>query len=315
MAAGKREQNEVLLFKIESTYGTDPTPVEGTNAILTRGPVSITDDGERMNPREAVRAGLGELQDVYGGHLVRVAFECEVKGSGAAGTAPEIGPLLRACGFEETVVASTSVTYAPENAVHESGTFYFFEGGTVRHIVTGARGTVAIRGEAGGIATCRFEFLGKYSAPTDESLPSPTYNSQVPKAVVGMALTVNGVSGLTVQNWEWDFKNECGANDSVTASDGYGEVIIRRRRPSGAMQLELESMSTINFDTLRTAGTRFSWASGTLGSVAGNRVVVSTPSSSTYVRLAPKASVNGIAGRSVEFGVDDSVGQPSVVFT
>jgi hypothetical protein len=90
---GLRVSNEVILVEAELTYGTDPTPSASTNAVLVRNP-SLSSEGLRMNDRAAVRAGLGQLQKVHGGQLKRFRFECEVKGSGAAGTAPEIGPLL-----------------------------------------------------------------------------------------------------------------------------------------------------------------------------------------------------------------------------
>jgi hypothetical protein len=308
-------QNEVLLFMTESAYGTDPTPTEGSNAILTMGRVTISEEGKRMVDREAVRASLGKLQRVFGGMLVRAEFACEIKGSGAAGTAPELDPLFLACGFDDTVVASTSVTYSKVSSGHTSGTMYFYEGGTVRHIITGARGGLRITGAAGGLATAHFSFVGKYANPTDQSIPSPTYNAQVPRAVVGTAIAVNGVTALTVQNWEWNFGTEVGANDSVSAADGYGEVLIRSRDPVCSMQLETPTVAALALDSLRNAGTRFAWTSGVIGSTAGNRVAVTTPASSTYVMGVSQTAVNNIAGRTIELAVDDAVGQPSIVFT
>src|SRR5258708_6165945 len=104
---GLRVSNEVILAKTEVTYGTDSTPVVGANAILVRK-LDMKTEGLRMADRAAIRGGLGKLQKIYGGQLKRITFECEVKGSGAAGTAPEIGPLIEACGFDETIVAATS---------------------------------------------------------------------------------------------------------------------------------------------------------------------------------------------------------------
>jgi hypothetical protein len=112
---GLRISNEVILAKTEVTYNTDPVPVVGTNAILIRN-ANLSSEGLRMNDRGAIRASIGQLQQVYGGQLKRLTFECEVKGSGAAGTAPEIGPLIEACGFDETIVGATSATYKPESA-------------------------------------------------------------------------------------------------------------------------------------------------------------------------------------------------------
>src|SRR5688500_3176902 len=103
---GLRISNEVILFKTETTYGVDPSPSAGSNAILVRN-LAWSQEGLRMAERAAVRGSIGKLQSIYGGELRKVTFECEVKGSGSAGTAPEIAPLLRACGLGETLVAAT----------------------------------------------------------------------------------------------------------------------------------------------------------------------------------------------------------------
>src|SRR5688572_20173183 len=99
-----RVSNEVLLAKLESTYGTDPTPTAGTNAVLVQAP-SLSNEGLRMNPRAVVSANINQRQQVYGGRLARIQIPCELKGSGTAGTAPECGVLLRGCAMGETVVA------------------------------------------------------------------------------------------------------------------------------------------------------------------------------------------------------------------
>ena len=301
---GLRVSNEVIYFKTETTYNTDPTPTT-SDAILVRN-VSMQPEGLRMNQRGAVRASIGQLQEVYGGQLKRITFECEVKGSGTAGTAPEIGPLLEACGMEETVVAVTSVTYAPESAAHESGTIYYFEGGRKRHILTGCRGTVRLAVEAGGILFAYFEFVGHHTEPTDQSLPSPTYDSSVPRAAVGMAISVNGVTAIVAKSWEWNLNNTIALPASIAATDGYGEILLTQRDVRGQVVIEAELDSVIDIDSLFSAGTRFAFASGTLGSVAGNRVVVSTPSSSTYVTNTTPGDADGLRLRTVEMAVDDS---------
>jgi hypothetical protein len=56
---------------------------------------------------------------VYAGTLISVSGKCEIKGSGAAGTAPEIAPLLRGAAWSETVVGGTSVTYKPTSTQAE----------------------------------------------------------------------------------------------------------------------------------------------------------------------------------------------------
>lgn len=313
---GLRISNEVILAKTEVTYNTDPTPVAATDAILIRN-ADMSSEGLRMNDRGAIRASIGQLQMVYGGQLKRLKFECEVKGSGAAGTRPEIASLIEACGFDETIVGATSATYTPESSTHESVTIYYFEGGRKRHILTGCRGTMTLRLEAGGILIAAFEFIGHHSSPTDQTLPTPTYNSTVPRAALSMAIAINGVSAIVAKSWEWNLNNTLATPPSIAAADGFGEVLITKRDVKGSILIESELVSVIDVDTLLSAGTRFAFASGTLGSVAGNRVVVSTPASSTYCTDTELQEADGLRLRNVPLAVDDSTANQelSIAFT
>lgn len=317
--AGLLVSREVILAKTEVTYNTDPTPVAGTNAILVRNPM-LAQVGLRMVDRGAVRGSIGQLQKIYGGELRRLTFQCEMKGSGSAGTAPEIGPLLTACAMAETVVASTSVTYKPDSGqstAHKSLTFYFYEGGRKLHKLTGARGNVTFSVDAGGILLADFDFIGHYTQAADASQPSPTYNSQVPKAALGLSLTINGVSNITPRSFRFGLNNVIAQPPSLAATDGFGEIIITGRDVNGECVVNSELDSVIDFDQLQADGTRFAFVGGTIGSTAGNRVAISTPSSSTYVTGAPLSDSEGLRLRTVALSVDDSTSdqEVSVAFT
>jgi len=140
---------EVILVKEEVTYNLDPVPVEGDDAILVEN-LAWANEGLRMNERPAVRASIGQLQQVYGGMLRTVTFDVEMKGSGVAGTPPEMADLLEACGMLETVVAVTSVTYTPASTGHKSATVYYYQDGTLMKL-TGCRGSVSFNMEVGAI--------------------------------------------------------------------------------------------------------------------------------------------------------------------
>jgi hypothetical protein len=314
--SGLLVSNEVILLKTEVTYNTDPTPTAGSNALLMSNP-QFSSNNLRMNDRGAVRGSIGQLQKVYGGHLAQLTFRVEAKGSGAAGTAPEIGPALRSCAMDETIVASTSVTYQPVSTSHESCTIYYYEGGRKLHILTGCRGMVKLGLDAGGILFFDFTFTGHHTQPTDASQPTPTYNSQVPKAALSMAVSINGVTAIVARSWAWDLGNKIECGGSVAAADGYGPVIVTGRDVTGQLVIESELDSVLDLEALLVAGTRFAFASGTLGGTAGNRVVVSTPSSSTFVTDFSLQESNGIRGRSIPLAVDDSTSDQelSIIFT
>lgn len=313
---GLRVSNEVILAKLEVTYGVDPSPTAGSNAILVRTP-SWSQEGLRLAAREAIRGSIGKLQDVYGGELRKVSFECEVKGSGSAGTAPEIGPLLRACGMGETVVGSTSVTYKPVSTGHDSITLYFYEGGRKLHIMTGCRGTVSFSVEAGGLLLAQFEFTGHYTQATDVSQPTPTYNSTVPRTALSMALSLAGATNIIPRSFGFNLNNVIENSPAINAADGYGPTIITGRDVTGEIEIETELDSVIDIDQLLASGTRFAFDSGLLGSVAGNRARITTPASSTYVVATSPGEGNGLRLRTVSLKVDDSTPDTEVscIFT
>src|SRR5688500_3893116 len=148
------KSREVILAKIETTYNIDPGLAAADDAILVENP-SWSYEGAKMYARSPVRPSLAPLKSLFGGSLMTVTFDVEVKGSGSAGTAPELGTLLRMCGLGETVVGATSVTYAPVSTAHESGTIHYYSDGKL-HILTGCKGTFSANLETGGCGKLSF---------------------------------------------------------------------------------------------------------------------------------------------------------------
>ena len=142
-------RKRLLLAKTEDTYGTDSTPTGSANAILVRN-LEIVPLQSDIVQRELIRPYLGNYEQLLANTRVQVTFEVELAGSGTAGTAPAYGPVLKACGLAETLVATTSATYAPVSTSFSSVTLYFLQD-AIRHIVTGARGTFRLNGTVGAM--------------------------------------------------------------------------------------------------------------------------------------------------------------------
>src|SRR3989337_1308496 len=106
------DRRAVILVKDESVYNTDSAPVAGTDAIMCEE-FKWAFANSRMVQRKPVRASLALMKPIYAGTLITVSGKTEIKGSGAAGTPPEIAPFLRSSGWAGTLRASTSVTYKP----------------------------------------------------------------------------------------------------------------------------------------------------------------------------------------------------------
>ena len=157
-------RKRLLLAKLETTYGTDPTPVVGSDAILVRN-IEVTPLEVDTVNRELIRPFLGQADQLLAQQRVLINFEVELAGSGSAGTAPAYGPLLQACRCTETVVSSTSVTYAPNSAAPpKSATIYFHNDG-VLHKATGGRCPFTRDCEVGETPFIACDMNGVFNAP------------------------------------------------------------------------------------------------------------------------------------------------------
>jgi hypothetical protein len=269
-------RKRLILAKSEATYGTDPTPTGAANAILVRN-LEITPLQAETVSRDLIRPYLGVSDQLLAQTRVEVTFEVELAGSGTAGTAPAYGPVLKACGLSETVVATTSVTYAPVSASFSSCTIYFHNDG-IRHKVTGCRGTWSVSAEVGAIPFITFTMTGIYNAPTDEALPSPTYANQAAPLIFKNGNTSNfsifSYSGC-LQSLNLDLANEIVYRELVGCTK---EVIITNRAPSGTVVIEAPSIATKDFFAIANGSSTGS-ISFQHGSTAGNIVTFTTAQS------------------------------------
>lgn len=152
---------QVFLAKIESTHRIDANPTVSADEIMTEGVEWNLAQGARMIARPAVRPSLGTLKQIFGGSLLGFQINCELKGSGTAGTAPEVGTLLRACGYGETVDPGVSVTYKPVSTGHESASCVLYEDGIMYRAV-GCRGNASFSVDVGGKPMASFNLIGHY---------------------------------------------------------------------------------------------------------------------------------------------------------
>lgn len=306
------KNREVLLAKAETTYNTDPVPTAGANAILVEN-LGWSFVGARMAERPAIRTSLGQLKPLYAGSLMQFSFDVEIKGSGAAGTAPELGVLLQGCAMSETIVASTSVTYKPASTAHKSLTLYFYQDGLL-YKLTGARGRVKAMLKVGEVGKLSFEFVGHFSGPTDVALPTPTYNATVPVPVLSSAFSIASYSAI-ITGLEFDLGNNVVTPGDIAKADGYGEIQIVQRKLTGSFDAESVLVATHDFIGKWTAGTAMALATGTIGSTAGNRYAVSMPAVTyTEVGKGDKESIStfDLSFQGAESATDDEV---SIAFT
>lgn len=99
-----RTLHKLVLAKVESTPGVDAIPTVGSNAIAVESPSFNPNLGSAAT-NEAT-GSLSPRAPLPNGGDAGIEFDVPLHGSGAAATAPEYGPLLRACGMSETILAA-----------------------------------------------------------------------------------------------------------------------------------------------------------------------------------------------------------------
>ena len=263
-------RKRLILIETESTYGTDPTPT-GADAVLVRD-LSITPQSSDVVSRDLIRPYLGASQQLLANTKVECTFSVELAGSGTAGTAPQYGKAIQACGLSETVAAGTSVTYEPESSSFNSITIHYNIDG-VRHKVTGCRGNLTLNATVGEIPSLDFSFTGIYNAPDDTALPTPTYSNQDDPLIFknGNTSSFQLLSyGGALQSLSMDLGTSLVYRELV---GGTKEVLITDRAVSGSVSIEAVLMATKDFfaaavdDDAALGNLQF-----THGSTAGNIV-------------------------------------------
>ena len=261
-------RKRLILVKTESTYGTDSTPA-GTDALLVRN-LDITPLSGEIVSRDLIRPYLGNFDQLIAQTSVAINFEVELAGSGTAGTAPKYDAILKACGLAATIVASTSVTYAPVSASFSSATIYFNVDG-VLHKLTGCRGSMTMSCAVGAIPTLAFNLTGTYNAPTDTAAPAVTYSAQAVPLIFRegntSAFSFFSYSGQ-LQSVDFNLANDLVYRELV---GGVQETLITDRKPAGTVMIEAPTIATKDFFTAALAS-----STGNLtflhGTTAGNRV-------------------------------------------
>lgn len=293
-------RNTAILGKIESVYNTDPSPTGAANALLVSN-LSINPLKANNVARDLVRPYFGASEELVGTFDLELGFDIEFTGSGTAGTAPAWGPLMRACGYAEVVLAAIRVDYTPISSAQESVTIYWYDDG-VLHAATGCRGDFSINLKMGERARFSFKFMGLGGVVSAVALPAITLTAWKTPQVVTDAnsgdLTFGGsviatgapviTGGTTYPSTGLDLS--AGNTAVYTPLLGGESIDLTARAVVGKVMLDLTPAQEVaNMATVKLAAlTSMSLLHGT---VAGQRVLVHMPT--TQLINPSKGDLNG----------------------
>jgi len=271
-----------ILAKIETTYKTDAAPTGLANAIAISNPTFAF--SYNNVDRDQMRSYLGGSAQLAGTRYVTLSFDVEVSASGTAGTAPALGPLLRACGMAETVTAGQRVEYTPISGAFESLTIYYSVDG-VLHKALGCRGNPPGTFEEGGRPMYRFTFTGIDGGTTAAADPTLTLTAwRAPPVItdqnagdikLGGTYAAGAITGGTAYPSR-GLSIDLGNTVSYVPLLGGETVEITQRSATGSMQLDLTAAQSVSFIADINANTTTT-LSFEYGSVAGSKFLLFAP--------------------------------------
>lgn len=164
---------QMLLAKIETTYATDPTPTAAANWLAAQN-IEINPVEMETDDQATVSNTFGADEKIVGAIWSTISFDVPLRGSGAAGTAPNFDVILRSCGMAKVTTAGVSVVYSPIDTGDESCTLYWYMDQVLQKL-TGVRGSWELKVNAKKQVLLGFKGIGLRSAMTDSGgIPAPT---------------------------------------------------------------------------------------------------------------------------------------------
>jgi len=240
-----KTNKRAMLFVLEGAYNDGTTDPAAINALKLRD-LSLTPMTGSDVERKAVRPYYGNSPKAPGEKFVELNIELEAAPSGAAGTAPKYGDLLRCCGMSEAIVVATSVTYAPISDNEESGVFFVNMDGNL-HKGRGARGTVSLTANAGEIPYWKIKLVALFSPVEAGAIPA---GIDVSSWLDSLVVNNTNTETLTFMGTECSFSKfsfDVAADVSQKNVVGNLGVEIVGRKPSGSISIEDPGVSGKNF--------------------------------------------------------------------
>lgn len=255
-------RRNLLLAKIETTYGTDSSPshTASYNAIKLMASPTI-DLNEDMIETMGGNLSRGRGRPIPAIKRTATTFRTYVQGidtaSYSASVKPPIGDLLRACGLYETFSASNSVLstphyeYAPAADVGSdaSMTIYVHMDGK-EHRMTGCRGNVNFILSADAPAIAEFNMRGLLTTETEVARAAPVGfpTNTPPQWIDSGSIILAGSYGIPVENFNLNTNNTIFEEPASVAGSATGilNVLITERAPGGSFDPEVTYTGTVD---------------------------------------------------------------------
>lgn len=225
--------------------------------------------------RELDDATLGFKPQLLMGAHFTIDAEIETAGSGAAGTKPAYGDIVRTAAFGEAISAGVSVTYTQlDDDSWPDATFYFYAAGR-NHKLLNAQTNISWTLGNGAVPTYKITITGIYGGVVTGAIPTPTFTQIKPVQVCNQytTFTLDSVEYALV-NYTNDQKNEV----NYTDIPGYEGVSIDDIAPEGEIEILCPDHADFDpFAIVRSEADVYLALSCVHGTTAGNILTFANP--------------------------------------
>ncbi len=318
------QRRQLILAKVEATYGSDPT-LAGGDALIAVDDLSleVVTDPSDIEPIDGFLDGFAHIE---GTQLYTLSFTTALKGSGTAGTAPEIGPLFKAVGFSETIVGATSVTYDLAEVFATAGDGFQsvsieIEDGTLIIPIRGTYGTMTIDSSAPMFPKISWSFTGLYAIPTDGAgsgalSVTPTYQTTLPQPSRGLTMTLHGQAGgasFRPSSWTLDLNRETHVIRSIAETFGIAAIELGGCRPTGTFSMQELPIASKDWWTALEGAVLSTMSMAWAGS-AGNIVTITDAGGTGGLAISglSRTDNDGVIGLDATYSMGRSAGNDSL---
>lgn len=306
---------KTILFKKETTYGTDAAPTTGANAVLTRNFSAKPIQVDQLD-RPLDLPTRGRRRSTPTNRRSTMRYELELAGSGAAGTAPAWMEHLEACGMAAPALTATTKAeqkFAGVGALLSSGTCHHWMGGQ-RTRVTGSRGTFGLDFTAGRIPFASLDMMGTLPANPAVDATAPTGNPDFTRWQEPLEVNTANTDFL-LDGYAAVLKRlTYAANAEVRPRNLVGANYIQRGNHAGGGQIEIEApgLAAKNYFSTLDLGSQIA-VQLVHGTVAGN--IVQLDGAFLQILDIDRAEEDEVMMLTISYGLNISAGQDDLLLT
>lgn len=309
-----------VAIETEATAGTAETLVAADVHFRVRNPsFNIAAD---VHLQDMLSADLSELQDLVGNLPVDISFETIISGQGVVDTATGWSEILIHGGFDETVNASTSVSYLPETPATTApatiGMWFGAASGSSGRlfIAKGCRpSSMNFAFAPGQPVVMTTTWRGAFSSAADASaFASVTYDTTFSPVAKSLGMTIGSWTPL-LKSFNLNITNGLGQVDNPGAaseSSGISHYVITSRRVDGDIAFLEPLVATKDYVSDIGNGT-LAALTMTLGGTSANKVQFDCPK----FQLLPGSQTNfeDLLGASIAWKANRNAGDDELSIT